>query len=86
MSKWDELEREAIEKVATPGFRFYAPAGTDAPIAKVEGGRFVDTWPMSWLPLNEVLPGTPLLRLTSFQTATGGKPSTQRGWPRAVMD
>lgn len=71
-TKWEELEREAIEKMASPGFRFFAHAATDAPIAKVEGGRFVDTWPMAWLPLSEVPPGTALLRLTSFQAATGG--------------
>jgi hypothetical protein len=71
LTNLEDLEPEAIELVATPGFRFYAPAGTDAPIASVKAGRFVDTWPMSWLPLQETIPGTPMLRLTSYQRATG---------------
>jgi hypothetical protein len=70
VSDLSKLEPEAIELVATPGYRFFAPAGTPAPTARVEGGRFVDTWPMAWLPLNE-LQRTPMLRLTSYQKATG---------------
>lgn len=72
MSDLSKLEPEAIEMVATPGYRFFAPAvEVPAPIARVEGGRFVDTWPMAWLPLNEMLPGTPMLRLTSYQKVVG---------------
>jgi hypothetical protein len=72
-SNWDELEQQAINSVAGIGFRFFAPAGTDAPLATVRDGSFSDTWPMAWLPLNEPLVNTPMQRLVSYQRVTGAE-------------
>jgi len=72
-SNWDQLEQQAIDEVAGIGFRFFAPAGTDAPIATVSDRSFSDTWPMAWLPLNEPLLNTPMQRLVSYQRVTGSE-------------
>lgn len=86
LSNFEDLEREAIDWVATPGFRFFAPAGTEAPVAGVRDGRFTDTWPLAWLPLHETLPGTPLLRLTSFQRVTGAEAMQVNGRSQTWID
>jgi hypothetical protein len=70
-SNWDELQRQAFGEVENVGFRFIAPAGTAVPIATVNGGSFVDTWPMAWLSLGEPLFNTPMQRLVSYQRAMG---------------
>ncbi len=58
-----------VPKIATdPGFLFYAPLGTAAPVHTVAGSVFTDAWPAAWLILGATEEGHSFSWSTSTET------------------
>lgn len=67
MRELEHLATVSVESLA--GFLFYAPAGATPPVARVEGSKFIDAWPTTWIPLDTgLLPAPlPLVYMTRYE-------------------
>lgn len=72
--------------LSTPGYKFWAPAGTEAPAAvvSVTHSVFAMSWPMSWIPVEPESEDEGILHLMCFQRVTGVEAHTLVGQTAAA--